>query len=105
MERLYDFEEECVDGLLQSKETDSMQRTEARIKTTLEVVEELRSKMEDLERWEQTTQEASNAAEFRLQRMEEIAEQTLSNLAVIHRFESSLTIDFVTISYPYIVEF
>ena len=52
MERLYDFEEECVDGLLQSKEMDSMQRTEARIKTTLEVVEELRSKMEDMERWE-----------------------------------------------------
>jgi transient receptor potential cation channel subfamily M protein 3 len=48
MERLYDFEEECVDGLLQTKETDSMQRTEARIKTTLEVVEELRSKMEDM---------------------------------------------------------
>jgi hypothetical protein len=38
MERLYDFEEECVDGLLQTKETDSMQRTDQRIKTTLELV-------------------------------------------------------------------
>jgi hypothetical protein len=41
--------------------------------------------MEDLERWEQATQEASNSAEYRMQRMEEISEQTLSNLAVIHR--------------------
>ena len=30
MERLYDFEEECVDGLLQSKEMDSLQKSEAR---------------------------------------------------------------------------
>ncbi len=32
-----------------------------------------------------SSQEAATNAEYRLQRMEEIAEQTLSNLAVIHR--------------------
>ena len=90
MERLYDFEEECVDGLMQTKETDSMQSTDARIKTTLDIVEELKSKMEDFERWEASNQEAASSAEYRLQRMEEIAEQTLSNLSVIHRYSEAI---------------
>ena len=41
--------------------------------------------MEDLERWETLTNESSHSIDSRLQKLEEIAEQTASNLLVIHR--------------------
>ena len=56
------------------------------MKSVQDTLEEVRMKMEDLERWETLTNESSQSIDYRLQKLEEIAEQTASNLAVIHRF-------------------
>ena len=89
MERLYDFEEECAEGLMQNKEDESTKKTDVRVKSVLDMMEDVRSKMEDLERWENMTQESNHTVEFKLQKLEEIAQHTASQLSVIHRFMAS----------------
>ena len=89
MERLYDFEEECAEGLMQQKEDQSLKKTDVRVKTVLEMMEDVRSKMEDLERWENLTQESNQTMDFRLQKLEDIAQHTQSQISVIHRFMAS----------------
>ncbi len=59
----------------------------------MEVSEELRSKLYDLERWETVAQESTQGLDFRLQRLEEIAEQTSTQLSVIHRFMAASSAD------------
>merc|ERR1719242_673515 len=49
-------------------------------------MEDLRGKMEDFERWENINQECNHAMDFRLQKLEDVAQQTSSHLSVIHRF-------------------
>ncbi len=51
---------------------------EAKVRSLVEVSEELRTKLYDLERWETVAQESAQGMDFRLQRMEEIAEQVRS---------------------------
>ena len=51
----------------------------------MDVSEELKSKLYDLERWEGMTQDTTQSLELRLQRIEEMAEQTANQLTVIHR--------------------
>ena len=89
MERLYDFEEECAEGLMQQKEDDSMKKTDVRVKSVLDMMEDVRSKMEDLERWENLTQESNQTMDFRLQKLEDIAQNTKNQISVIHRFMAS----------------
>lgn len=48
MERLYDFEEECVEGYFRESEIALHQSTEERIKTTNERVENMSQKVEDI---------------------------------------------------------
>ncbi|XP_060536582.1 transient receptor potential cation channel trpm isoform X2 [Cylas formicarius] len=48
MERLYDFEEDCVEGYLAEQETKLQQSTEQRIKITTERIEYLTQKVEDI---------------------------------------------------------
>ena len=86
MERLYDFEEECAEGLMQQKEDESLKKTDVRVKSVLDMMEDLRGKMEDFERWENINQECNHAMDFRLQKLEDVAQQTSSHLSVIHRF-------------------
>ena len=50
-----------------------------------DMMEEQRSKMDDLEKWENMTIESSQSIDLRLQRLEDTAQQTASLLAVIHR--------------------
>ena len=57
----------------------------SKMKGLMEVGEELKSKLYDLERWESMTQDTTQSLELRLQRIEEMSEQTASQLAVIHR--------------------
>ena len=52
MERLYDFEEEGIDGLMRMKEEEAMQNTEAKMKNLLDTAEELKAKLDDLTRYE-----------------------------------------------------
>ena len=89
MERLYDFEEECAEGLTQQKVDESLKKTDVRVKSVLDMMDDVRSKMEDLERWETLTQESSHNVEFRLQKLEDIAQNASNQLTVIHRFMTS----------------
>ncbi|XP_044737220.1 transient receptor potential cation channel trpm isoform X2 [Chrysoperla carnea] len=86
LERLYDFEEECVEGYFREKELKLQQSTDERIKCTNERVENLYQKIEDIYQKENTQQNAIQSIEFRLRKIDEVAEQTVAHLAVIHRF-------------------
>ena len=68
MERLYDFEEEGVEAYLRAQEDAAAKNMDAKIKGLIDVSEELRSKLYDLERWESLSQEANSHLDFRMQR-------------------------------------
>ncbi|KAL7047046.1 hypothetical protein ACKWTF_002774 [Chironomus riparius] len=89
MERLYDFEEECVEGFFQEQNMILLQSTEERIKNTDERVENMYQKIEDINTKENLQVLSIQNMEFRLRKMEESTEQILNHLAVIHRFMST----------------
>lgn len=91
LERLYDFEEECVEGYFHEQNEFLQQSTEERIKNTDERVENMSQKIEDINQKENQQNASVQNMEFRLRKMEESAEQILSHLAVIHRFMSTHT--------------
>ncbi|KAK0173426.1 hypothetical protein PV328_006622 [Microctonus aethiopoides] len=86
MERLYDFEEDCVEGYFREQEQKLQMSTEERIKLTTERVEHMSQKIEDIDKKEHTHNASLQAVEFRLRKVEEKHEQTLEVLSVIHRF-------------------
>ncbi|XP_020712699.1 transient receptor potential cation channel trpm isoform X4 [Ceratitis capitata] len=88
MERLYDFEEECVEGFFHEQEIILNQSTDERVKNTTERVEILAQKIEDINQKENVQTATVQSIDFRLRKMEESSEQILSTLAVIHRFMS-----------------
>ncbi|XP_038115217.1 transient receptor potential cation channel trpm isoform X4 [Culex quinquefasciatus] len=91
MERLYDFEEECVEGYFREQDVLLQQSTEERIKNTDERVENMSQKIEDINQKENIQTATVQNIEFRLRKVEESADQILSHLAVIHRFMSAHT--------------
>lgn len=91
MERLYDFEEECVEGYFREQEIILNQSTEERIKNTTDRVEHMTQKIEDINQKENMQTATVQNIEFRLRKMEESTEQILAHLAVIHRFMSTHT--------------
>lgn len=91
MERLYDFEEECVEGYFREQDALLQQSTEERIKNTDERVENMSQKIEDINQKENMQSATVQNIEFRLRKVEESADQILSHLAVIHRFMSTHT--------------
>lgn len=54
MERLYDFEEDCVEGYFREQELKLQMSTEERVKITTERVENMHSKIEDIDKKENT---------------------------------------------------
>lgn len=93
LERLYDFEEECVEGYFREKETKLLLSSDERIKNTSERVENISQKVEDINQKENTQISSIQSVEFRIRKLEDLAEQTLNHLAVIHRFMSTYTKD------------
>ncbi|XP_039484196.1 transient receptor potential cation channel trpm isoform X12 [Drosophila santomea] len=91
LERLYDFEEECVEGFFHEQEIILNQSTDERVKNTTERVETMSQKIEDINQKENIQTATVQNIEFRLRKMEESSEQILSHLAVIHRFMSTHT--------------
>ena len=75
----------CISGMLREKEAEIQRKTDNRVKNVHDMMEEVKLKMEDLDRWETLTNESSQSIDYRLQKLEEISQQTLSQLAVIHR--------------------
>ncbi|XP_043250492.1 transient receptor potential cation channel trpm isoform X3 [Colletes gigas] len=86
MERLYDFEEDCVEGYFREQELKLQMSTEERVKVTTERVENMHQKIEDIDKKEHTQNASLQAVEFRIRKLEELNEQTLAHLGVIHRF-------------------
>lgn len=91
MERLYDFEEECVEGFFHEMSLEVQQSTDERIKNTDERVENMTQKIEDINQKENSQLASVQNIEFRMRKVEESTEQILSHLAVIHRFMSTHT--------------
>ncbi|XP_055380249.1 transient receptor potential cation channel trpm isoform X3 [Condylostylus longicornis] len=92
LERLYDFEEECVEGFFHEQEIILNQSTEARIRTTTNRVENMSQKIEDINQKENMQTATVQNIEFRLRKVEESTDEILSHLAVIHRFMSAHTL-------------
>jgi transient receptor potential cation channel subfamily M member 3 len=89
LEKLYDFEEECVEGFFHEQNCILQQSTEERIRNTDDRVETMTQKIEDINVKENLQSLSIQNMEFRLRKMEESTEQILSHLAVIHRFMST----------------
>lgn len=86
MERLYDFEEDCVEGYFREQELKLQMSTEERVKITTERVENMHQKIEDIDKKEHNQNASLQAVEFRIRKLEDLNEQTLACLGVIHRF-------------------
>ncbi|KMQ88634.1 transient receptor potential cation channel [Lasius niger] len=86
MERLYDFEEDCVEGYFREQELKLQMSTEERVKVTTERVENMHQKIEDIDKKESTQNASLQTVEFRIRKLEELSQQTLAHLGVIHRF-------------------
>lgn len=88
LERLYDFEEESMEGLVREREAKQHQSTDERVRLIGERLDAMGLKIEDS--YQKSAQQNDNlqSLDFRLMRLEEVAEQTNASLAVIHRFMS-----------------
>lgn len=91
LERLYDFEEECVEGYFHEQNEILLQSTDQRIRNTDDRVENMSQKIEDINQKENLQSISVTNMEFRVRKMEENMEQILSHLAVIHRFMTQQT--------------
>ncbi|XP_050524701.1 transient receptor potential cation channel trpm isoform X1 [Daktulosphaira vitifoliae] len=86
LEQLYDFEEECVEGYFREKDYKVQVSMEERIKMSLDKMENIQQKVEDINQKENSHNSSVQSLEFRLHKIEELMDQTLSTLSVIHRF-------------------
>lgn len=93
LERLYDFEEECVEGYFAEKEFKLLQSTDERIKITTERVENIVQKVEDINTKENNQFLSMQNLEFRVRKVEEVEEQILNQLQVIHRFMATRMVE------------
>jgi len=98
LERLYDFEEECVEGYFREQETKLNMSNDERIRNTADRVENIYQKVEDINQKENNQTSAIQGVEFRIRKLEELTDQTLSHLAVIHRFMATHVRDPLSVS-------
>lgn len=91
MERLYDFEEECVEGYVREQEVALQQSTDERIRATNDRVEHMTQKVEDHNQKNNVQFATVQNIDFRLRKLEESNWQIQNTLAVIHRFMSAHT--------------
>lgn len=86
LERLYDFEEESMEGLVREREMKLHLSTDERVRVIGERLDAMGSKIEDSHQRAGQHHESLQSLDYRLMRLEEVAEQTSASLAVIHRF-------------------
>uniref|UniRef100_A0A336KEI0 CSON007033 protein n=1 Tax=Culicoides sonorensis TaxID=179676 RepID=A0A336KEI0_CULSO len=91
MERLYDFEEECVEGFFHELALEVQQSTQERIRNTDERVEHMAQKIEDINQKENSQTQTVQNIDFRLRKVEEAAQHICNQMSVIHRFMSAHT--------------
>lgn len=95
MERLYDFEEECVEGFFHELALEIQQSTQERIRNTDERVENMSQKIEDINQKENLQTQTVQNIEFRLRKVEEAADMIRNHMGVIHRFMSAHTTELI----------
>lgn len=76
------------------------QSSEERIKTTTERVEHMCQKVEDINQKENAQTASIQSVEFRLRKIEDVAEQMLNHIAVVHRFMATYMRDFALADLP-----
>lgn len=86
LERLYDFEEESMEGLVRERETKMHLSTEERVRLIGERLDGMGSKIEDAYQKCAHQTDGIQSLDYRMLRLEEVSEQINASLAVIHRF-------------------
>lgn len=77
-----------------------LQSSDERIKTTSEKVENMYQKVEDINQKENAQTTSIQSVEFRLRKVEDVAEQILNHLDVVHRFMATHTRDVTFPDFP-----
>jgi hypothetical protein len=86
LERLYDFEEESMEGLVREREAKMHLSTEERVRLIGERLDGMGSKIEDAYQKCSHQTDGIQSLDYRMLRLEEVSEQINASLAVIHRF-------------------
>ncbi|XP_071516413.1 transient receptor potential cation channel trpm isoform X2 [Panulirus ornatus] len=86
LERLHDFEEECMDGYNREKEQREQMSTEERVRVMAERTEGLMQRIEDMHGKFIAAMTSVNNLDFHVKRLEETVDQIKCSYAVVHRF-------------------
>ncbi|KAK7065329.1 Transient receptor putative cation channel subfamily M member 7 [Halocaridina rubra] len=86
LERVHDFEEECMDGYNREKEQKEQMSTEERVRMMSERTEGMLQKIEDMQNKFIAAMSSFNNLDFHMKRLEDTVEQTKNSYAVVHRF-------------------
>lgn len=86
MERLYDYEEDCVEGYFSEQEIKLQQSTDDRIRVTTERCENIVQKIDDINTKENNQVTTIQNVEFRLRKIEETTKDILDHLDSLRRF-------------------
>lgn len=89
LERLHDFEEECMDGYNRERDQREQMSTEERVRVMAERTEGLAQRIEDMHIKFIGAMTSVNNLDFHIKRLEETVEQTKNSYAVVHRFMTS----------------
>jgi transient receptor potential cation channel subfamily M protein 3 len=85
LERLCDFEQECMEGYFRKQETKLHLPDDKCIRNIAERVDKMYQKVEDIKQKENNSTLAILEAEAEIRKLEDRTNQTLSNLTVIHQ--------------------
>jgi hypothetical protein len=85
LERLRDFEQECMEGYFQKQETKLHFSNDECIRNIAKGVEKIYQKVEDIKLKESNPTAAIRRAKVRIRNLEDLTNQLLSNLAVNHQ--------------------
>lgn len=85
LERLRDFEEECMESYFQKQETNLHFSNDECIRNIAKGVEKIYQEVEDIKQKGSNPTAAIRGANFRIRKLEDHTNQLLSNLAVIHQ--------------------
>jgi len=88
LERLYDFEEESMEGLARERELKAHMSTDERVRVIGQCLDAISHKVEDTLQKSSYQNQNLQSLDFRLIRVEDIAEQLNSHMAFIQRLAS-----------------
>jgi transient receptor potential cation channel subfamily M protein 3 len=86
LERLRDFEQECMEGYFRKQEAKLHFPDDECIRNIAERVDKVYQKVEDIKQKENNPTSAIREAKAGIRNLEDLTNQTLSNLEIIHQF-------------------